>query len=241
MKTLLLLTLAASSVGHVFAESAIPKPFNRERYEETVVESPFALATPQVIDVKTEEVLNVLTNLYVTGITQKDGKDYVMVRDVGEDRSFKLVGNEKNPNGIFVQKVNWGDRYDVVSVVVGHGTDTKEITFKKEERGVAGQKQPYMMQNMIQQQGGPGNRFNNRPQPQAQAVPIVPTGSTPTNATRNNLTPGAPRPGGTQTINGGVPRPGGQGFRNNNGANPQTPNVGPQRAQRDRGPIRNGR
>jgi hypothetical protein len=253
MKTLLLLTLAASAV-QVLAEPAIPEPYAVDRYEETGADSPFALATPPVAGPEPEPERNLLTDLYITGISQKDGKDYLMVRDSAEDRSFKLIGNEQNPAGIYVESVTWGNRADMVSAVVRHGAHRKEIIFKKENQAV--QMRPPNMMGMQGMQPGapgapgtqnaPGGRFNNRTQVQ-QPQSIIPSNARPQNAPGavvppggRSFTPATPRGAGTQSIGGGVPRPGGQGFRGGTVTPTNTPNSGPAR-QRDRGTIRNGR
>jgi hypothetical protein len=264
MKILLLLTLAAST-GHLLAESAVPQPYDHDRYGETVLESPFALATPPTVVEEKEPPRNNLTDLYISGLTRLDGEDYVTVRNLAGDQTIHLLGNKKfkddlddsNPNnGMYVEKVNWGDRWNMITVTLVQGANRREgVEFKKQQSAMPGQNPP----------GGPGGRIGNRFGPPGQSVPqqsIIPGTANPNNVQRlgfqqngQNLAPGGATRGGpgargagNQNFQGGtgtqVPRPGGTsnfrgGGATSGAATGVTPNAGPAR-QRDRGPVRNG-
>src|SRR2546428_13960219 len=108
MKISLLLTFALSASA--LAESAIPKPFGKERYDETYAKSPFALATP--VEKAPEPPDNEFANLVVTGIGKlEDGRSYVIVHKVGDDTDMRFEGDAQNHDGYAVKEVKQGEKW----------------------------------------------------------------------------------------------------------------------------------
>lgn len=202
MKTLFLLAFVTSS-GFALAESVVPAPYERSRYDETLARSPFVLATPPEAP-KEEEKDSPLSNLYITGMGKLDnGRDYVFVQRIGEERAMKFEGDQANEEGIAVKQVKWGDRWDKSTAVLSYKTEQKEVKFK--ENAGASQAPPVPPPN----QGNPrqAGMVPNAPPPMMQ----TPAGQAPTTLTGrqggSNRGPssatGIPRP-----TTGAVPRPG---------------------------------
>jgi hypothetical protein len=215
MKSLLLLTFTAVAGVTALAESAIPSPFTKERYQETVAQSPFALATP--VEKETEVKDGPLANLWVTGITKlEDGQPYIFVQRLGEDRSMKFVGNSPNDQGIAVKQVKWGDRWDKTKVVLRHQAEEVEVEFKKDQPAIA-MTPPPGQNNQNGRMPAPGvNGPNNS------IVPPALNGSRNGTAQRPpSITPTMPRPGniGGNTVGNtgrsstGIPLPTNTTFR----------------------------
>jgi hypothetical protein len=220
MKAVFVLTCALSTVA--LGESAIPSAYNRERYEQTFSDSPFAVATPK--EEKIEEPANdPLSNLVVTGMGKlDDGRSFVIVQRVGDEGSMRFEGNEKNREGLSVKEVKWGEKWDKSIVVMSLEGRSKDIKFSEKAPVVAAAAVPPGGQR------GPNPAVNAPP-------PIVPTGlntaarTTPVQK-QGSITPTIPRPGGNSNFQ--VPRPGGggppgSGFRGgqtlNQGNQPGTP------------------
>jgi hypothetical protein len=181
MKSLLLLTFVTAS-SRLLAESAVlPEPFDRSRYQETLAKSPFVLATPPE-PAKEEPKDSPLNNLVVTGMGKLDnGREFVLVQRIGDERAMKFEGNDPNGEGIRVKQVKWGERWDKSIVVMTYGTEEREVKFKENPA-------PVIAQPPTQQGGGrsSGAAVNAPP-------PIMPTST-------------APRPG-MPTTSSGIPRP----------------------------------
>ena len=123
-----LATTAAAAAAT--ADDIIPKAFAKDRYSETVKKSPFILET------KTVEVGpvpdSILKNLYLRGVGKADGKDYVLIQRLGEERAMRFVGNEPGPDGLAVKTVRLGSNFRETKVVVQKGSETGEIGFKED-------------------------------------------------------------------------------------------------------------
>ena len=201
MKALLLLTSVSFPVL-ALGDSAIPAPFEAARYEETLTNSPFVLATPPAEPEKVEEP----HNLVVTGMGKlDDGRDYVLIQKLGEERSMRFEGNAPM-NGYSVKKVNWADKWTQSTVVVKPDSG-EEITVKFKE-------QPQQTAALVQNGRPPGAPGVPTP---AGSRPMQAGGMTPTIPRPNSAgMPPVPRPAGGVTLpqpNGvkapGVPPPGG--------------------------------
>lgn len=219
MKAVFVLTCAFSCIA--LGESAIPAAYNRDRYEQTFSDSPFATATPK--EEKVEEPANdPLSNLVVTGMGKlDDGRSFVIVQRVGDEGSMRFEGTEKNREGLAVKEVKWGEDWKKSVVTMSFEGRSKTVNFKENSAPVAAVPPP-------QPGGGRG------PNPGVNAPPpIVPTGlntaARPTGPQRGGPAPAIPRPGGSNIQ---VPRPGGtmqQGsFRGGATLNTAAPQAAPQ-------------
>lgn len=123
----ILLALAASS----HALDVIPKAFPKERYAETLKTSPFVIETK--VEAPTPEAkFSPFQNLYLRGIGKADGKDYVLVQRLGEERTMRFIGNEAGTDGISVKSVRQGDHFRDTRVVLQKGSETGEVGFKED-------------------------------------------------------------------------------------------------------------
>jgi hypothetical protein len=216
MKAVLVLTCALSTIA--LGESAIPSAYNRERYEQTFSDSPFAVATPK--EEKVEEPANdPLSNLVVTGMGKlDDGRSFVIVQRVGDEGSMRFEGNEKNREGLSVKEVKWGEKWDKSIVVMSLEGRSKDVKFKENSAPVVA------AAAVPPGQHGPKPGINAPP-------PIVPTGlnnaaRTTTVQKQGSITPTIPRPGGNSNFQ--VPRPGGGAPQGSSFRGGQTLNQGNQ-------------
>ena len=140
MKVFLLVTSALS--GLALAESAIPSAFARERYQETLLASPFALATPEEKKVE-EKPDSPLNNLVVAGMGKLDnGENFVIVQRIGDERSMRFEGNKPNADGIAVKQVKWAEKWRQSTVVMTHGSEEKAVEFNQSAVAAAPPAQP---------------------------------------------------------------------------------------------------
>ena len=124
------LILSAAVVCTAVAETAIPVAFDRARYEETLSQSPFALA--QVLPPPPgPSTPSKLDTLVVTGLGKlDDGRTYVVLQQPGDPLSIRLEGSE-SVDGLSVKQVKWADDWHHSTVVVTDGTKEKSIEFNK--------------------------------------------------------------------------------------------------------------
>jgi hypothetical protein len=113
------------------AENILPKALPKDRYAETIGKSPFVLETkaaePEVAQV------NPFQNLYLRSVSKADGKDYVLVQRLGEERPLKpFIGNESGDDGYVVKSVRIGNSFRETKVVLQKGSETGEIGFKED-------------------------------------------------------------------------------------------------------------
>jgi len=199
MKSLTLLALILPA-GFVLAESSIPEPYPKERYTDTLSQSPFVLATPPPDDKPDKN--SPLDNIVLTGMGKTDdGRDYVIAQRIGDEGSMKFIGNEPNEQGISVKEVKWADKWSQSNVILKLGSEQKLVEFKKEA--------PPMIAPPPGANAGRQPGMVNAPQPpnaNATTANMAPRPSTGGGPRSNSITPTIPRPGG-----GGpqVPRPGG--------------------------------
>lgn len=128
MKSLAILLLLTAAVG---ADDLLPQSFAKDRYAATLAKSPFVLET-KAVEPEAPKV-NPFQNLYVSGIGSADGKDYVIIKRIGEDRALKpFVANEPGDDGLVVKLVRHGGSYRDTKVVLEKGPDTGEVGFKED-------------------------------------------------------------------------------------------------------------
>ena len=128
MKTALI--ISAVAVSAAAAETAIPVAFDRERYEESLSQSPFALAAIQT-DPTPPPPPSPLDTLVVTGLGKlDDGRTYVVLQQPGESLTTRLEGSE-SVNGLLVKQVKWADDWRHSTVTVTDGTKEKTLEFNK--------------------------------------------------------------------------------------------------------------
>ena len=133
MKPLAVLSLLAAA-GIVRAEVEIfPTPFGKDRYAETLAKSPFVIETKVVEEPKVEKV-NPFKDLYLRGIGKADGKDYVLIQRLGEDKAMRFFGNELEAghDELLVKTVKIGSNFRETKVMMQKGMETGEIGFKEE-------------------------------------------------------------------------------------------------------------
>jgi hypothetical protein len=125
----ILLTLMLSA-GFVLAESSIPDPYPKERYTGTLSQSPFVLATRP--ENPAPPGPGPLDNIVVTGIGRlDDGRAYVVVQRLGDERSMTFIGSEPNEKGIWVKEVKWADRWPNSSLIMKCGSVEKVVKFNE--------------------------------------------------------------------------------------------------------------
>ncbi len=108
MRALAFIAFASSAVA---ADSALPEPFTRDRYEQTRNNSPFVLATKSVAEVVAPQT-KFTENMVVVGLGRADGREYVAIVRRGEERApIRLWGNSPNGDGISIQQIEWSDTF----------------------------------------------------------------------------------------------------------------------------------
>ena len=120
--------LALSAVAG--ADDILPQALPKDRYDDTIGKSPFVLETKS--DAPTTEKVNVFQNLYLRGIGKADGKDYVLIQRLGEERPMRFIGNEPGPDELAVQSVHIGNTFRETRVVLKKDTETGEVRFKED-------------------------------------------------------------------------------------------------------------
>ncbi len=124
------LILSAVVVYTAAAETTIPVAFDRARYEETLSQSPFAIAQVEAPP-PPASAPSPLDTLVVTGLGRlDDGRTYVVLQQSGDPLSIRLEGNE-SVNGLTVKQVKWADHWHYSTVVVTDGTSEKPIVFNR--------------------------------------------------------------------------------------------------------------
>ncbi|MEO6739687.1 MAG: hypothetical protein ABIP20_05505 [Chthoniobacteraceae bacterium] len=125
LAVLLLLTAAAA------ADDLLPQAFPKDRYAATLGKSPFVLETKVVEQAVAPE--NPFQNLYLRSISKADGKDYVIIQRLGEERPMKpFIGNEPDAEGYTVTAVRIGNSFRETKVVLQKGSNVGEIPFKED-------------------------------------------------------------------------------------------------------------
>ncbi len=128
MKALPILILLTAVAG---ADDLIPQAFPKDRYNDTIGKSPFVLETK--VAAPEAPVVNPFQNLYVTLVSKDGGKDYVLIKRLGEERPLKaFVGNEPGDEGYLVKSVRNGASIRETKVVLQKGSDIGEIGFKED-------------------------------------------------------------------------------------------------------------
>ena len=128
MKPLAILLLLTAAAG---ADDFIPQAFPKERYNGTIGKSPFVLET-KVVE-QAAPAVNPFQNLYLRTVAKADGKDYVLIQRLGEERPMKaFIGNEPGTDEFSVKSVRVGDSFRQTKVVLQKGTDIGEIGFKED-------------------------------------------------------------------------------------------------------------
>ena len=131
MKSLVVFSLLATA-GWVRAEvDMFPRPFAMDRYRETIAASPFVVET-KVTEEPAAPKENPFANLYLRGISRENGKDYVLIQRLGEDKAMRFLGNEPGPDQLMVKTVKAGANFRETKVVMQKGADTGEVGFKEE-------------------------------------------------------------------------------------------------------------
>ena len=125
----LAIVLAFSAVA--VADDILPQALPKDRYAETIGKSPFVLET-KVVEHAVEAV-NPFQNLYLRGVGKADGKDYVIIQRLGEERPMKpFIANEPGVEEYVVKSVRVGNTFKETKVVLQKGTETGEIGFKED-------------------------------------------------------------------------------------------------------------
>ena len=189
MKLLAILLLLTAAAG---ADDLIPQAFPRERYNDTIGKSPFVLET-KVVE-QAAPAVNPFQNLYLRTVAKADGKDYVLIQRLGEERPMKaFIGNEPGAEEFSVKSVLAGDSFRDTKVVLQKGTDMGTIGFKEDTISMppaaANAGRGPMMPGMPQKPGGG-------------PVPQVPTMRQPQIAAPSQP---IPRPGGGAPV--ALPQP----------------------------------
>ena len=186
MKTLFATFLLAAT-GFSSAEITLPSASDRERFTDTLAKSPFILET-KVTETKVAEKVDTFKDLYLRGVGKADGKDFVLVGRIGEERAMRFFGDEPGEDSMVVKSVKIGATFRDTKVVLEKGSESGEVGFKEEAISAA----PAAAQ--IRPQAAPP-QFGNPIRPQAPGMNIK--GGQPNNQ--------VPRPQFTPSIQ--LPKP----------------------------------
>ena len=183
MKPLAILLLFTAAAG---ADDLLPQNFSKDRYAATLAKSPFVLETKEAAPEAPK--VNPFQNLYVSGIGSADGKDFVIIKRIGEDRALKpFVPNEAGDDGLVVKLVRHGGSYRDTKVVLEKGPDTGEIGFKEDAINA-----PPPPPNAGRGPALPGQMKPGAPMPMAMPVQVNAVRSQPALPVQS-----IPRPGGS--------------------------------------------
>lgn len=150
------LALGATSVAA--SESVLPQPYEKERYQSTRVASPFVLATKAPPVINQTPATPFTQNLFVVGLGRVDGKEYVSIVRLGEEKNpIRLWGSNPNEDGLAVQQIAWSAAFGKSKVTLRKGAETGEIGFN--ENAV---KTPPIVNNVKQPPTGPGVKHPDR-------------------------------------------------------------------------------
>jgi hypothetical protein len=127
----LLATFLLAATGAASAEITLPAALDRARFRETLEKSPFILETKVTDEPKVEKV-NPFKDLYIRGIGKADGKDYVLIQRLGEERTMRFFGGEEGEDSMLVKAVTIGATFRETKVVLEKGSETGEVGFKEE-------------------------------------------------------------------------------------------------------------
>ena len=128
MKPLAILLLLGAVAG---ADDLLPQSFAKDRYAKTLAKSPFILETKSA-EPEAPKV-NPFQNLYLRGVGKADGKDYVLIQRLGEERPMHpFIANEPGDDGLVVKIVRFGSNFRETKVVLEKGPDTGEVGFKED-------------------------------------------------------------------------------------------------------------
>ena len=128
MKPLAILLLLGATAG---AADLIPQAFPKTRYAATLAKSPFILETKTAEPEAPKK--DPFLNLYLRGVGKADGRDYVLIQRLGEERPMKaFLGNDPGDDGLAVATVRFGSSFRETKVVLKKGTETGEIGFKED-------------------------------------------------------------------------------------------------------------
>jgi hypothetical protein len=108
------------------ADPELPEPPPLSRYDELILQSPFAPATPVVQPVNAPSFA---TNFYVLGIAKIGQKDVVSISSKDQQTRFSLAPGETGPDGITVEAVQWDAEPSKSTVVLKKGTESGSIKF----------------------------------------------------------------------------------------------------------------
>lgn len=145
MKPLIIILTLAAAAG---ADEIIPVALQMDRYAETVGMSPFVLETKST-EVAPVVEADIFQHLFLRGIGKADGKDYVLIQRLGEERPMRFIGNDPGPDDIAVQSVVIGNTFRETRVVLKKGTKTGEVKFKEESLTSAAPPPQGMRQPMV--------------------------------------------------------------------------------------------
>lgn len=182
-------TLLLAVTGSATAEISLPAALDRARFKETMAKSPFILETKVVDEPKVEKV-NPFKDLYIRGIGKADGKDFVLIQRLGEERSMRFFGGEEGEDSMLVKTVTIGATFRETKVVLEKGSETGEIGFKEEAISAAPQAAAVRPPSVPPQFGN-------------QARPVAPGGMVKSGSPQGN--PMVPRPQFTPSIQ--LPKP----------------------------------
>jgi hypothetical protein len=151
--------------------------------------------------------VNPFQNLYLRAIGKADGKDYVLIQRLGEERPLRFIGNDPGDDQISVKTVKVGNNFRETKVTLQKGSETGEIGFKEDSLSAppAAAKGMPGAPGQVARPTAPGAQppqFN-APRPQSGAVPppiprpssaVPPSGAPPTSP------PTQPAPGTNPNI-----------------------------------------
>lgn len=192
-KTTLILSTLAIVGGHAFCASAIPAKWPKERYTETVSDSPFVIETPKAPE---EPPPAKEEPMFVNSISDVDGKPYVVIKRVSDSSTLRLMLGEKSSDGVTVTNIKMGEKFSSTEVEIDENGRKRWIKFN--ESSAAPAAKPPAGNRGAAPANSPGGRPGQLP---SMTPTITKPGGTPTLQTPPSLRPPTNAPAGN------IPRP----------------------------------
>lgn len=107
-------------------ESASPKAWPKERYQQLAARSPFALATPVATSAPSAPFA---ANLYVTGLAKIGEIDYVYLSTRDQQTRYTLASGIAGPEDMSLVGIEWNPQIGKSKVTIQKGGETGVLEF----------------------------------------------------------------------------------------------------------------
>jgi hypothetical protein len=187
--TFLFFAVVGAAVSARALESAVPEPFPETRYQPLSAQSPFALATPVAAPVVADK--SFADGWYLGGVSQWDGKNFVVVRSRDLSVQFSLYGDERREdNGVKLQNVEWSASYGKTTATI-----EKDGQFAK-------------LELLTQTEVGSAPSLPGVNPANSRAIPVIRAPGAPLQPNASQPRPNIPRPSGAAAGTIGAPQGG---------------------------------